>query len=264
MKDSELRIDGRKADEMREVTVQLDIAPHATASALVSFGKTRVICAATIKEEVPRWMKVQNVNGGWVTAEYSMLPYSTLDRKERDINKGRPDGRSIEIQRLIGRSMRALVDLEKLGSRTLCIDCDVLQADGGTRTASITGACIVAAIAFERLVASKKIKQNPLKKLVAAISVGLVKQRALLDLCYVEDSAAEVDANVIMTEHGKIVEFQGSGEEATYTEEQMMQLFGLGKKGVKELVEIQRKAIEDARPPANEHDLLKLADYFKK
>jgi ribonuclease PH len=156
------RIDGRSADQLRPVEFILDVAPHASASVLIAFGNTRVICAATIQEEVPRWMKAQGVQGGWLTAEYSMLPYSTLDRKERDSNRGRPDGRSIEIQRLIGRSLRAVVDLKKLGSRTLNIDCDVLQADGGTRTASITGACVAVHDAVTLLLARGLIASSPL------------------------------------------------------------------------------------------------------
>ena len=160
------RPDNRQHDQLRQIDFIVDVAPHAAGSVLISFGNTRVICAATIQEDVPRWMKMQNVKGGWLTAEYSMLPYSTLDRKERESSRGKPDGRSTEIQRLIGRSLRAVIDLEKLGSRTLNIDCDVLQADGGTRTASITGACVAAAIACNRLLEKGKITRQPLKKKV--------------------------------------------------------------------------------------------------
>lgn len=181
---------------------------------LVTFGRTKVICAVTIEEDVPRWMKVQRVEGGWLTAEYSMLPYSTLDRKRRDITAGKLDGRSSEIQRLIGRSLRAAVDLGKIGQRTIWVDCDVLQADGGTRTASITGASVALAIAVNKLVAQGKLAESPMKRLVSAVSVGMLGGEALLDLCYVEDKDAEVDMNLVMTDRGEFVEVQGSGEEA--------------------------------------------------
>jgi ribonuclease PH len=231
---------------------------------LIAFGNTRVICAATIQEEVPRWMKVQGVSGGWLTAEYSMLPYSTLDRKERDGVRGKQDGRSIEIQRLIGRSLRAVVDLQKLGQRTLWVDCDVLQADGGTRTASITGACIACAIAFNRLLTKGKILHQPLKKKVAAISAGIVSGEALLDLCYEEDAKAEVDSNIVMTETGEYVEVQSSGEEAVFTEEQLHQLTTLGKKGIRELCALQDEAIQAAQAADTTDGLKSLADFFGK
>jgi ribonuclease PH len=258
------RTDGRTHDQLRKIHYVLDVAPHASGSVLICFGNTRVICAATIQEEVPRWMKVQGVKGGWLTAEYSMLPYSTLDRKERDSSRGRPDGRSIEIQRLIGRSLRAVVDLEKLGPRTLCIDCDVLQADGGTRTASITGACIASAIAFNRLLTKGKIVHQPLKKKVAAISVGIVGQEALLDLNYDEDVKAEVDSNIVMTEAGEFVEVQGSGEEAVFSEAQLDQMLTLSKKGIAELCAIQEQAILSAEKPADPDALKNLAAMFGK
>lgn len=257
------RHDNRAIDQLREISFQLDIAPHATGSVLVSFGNTKVICAATIQEEVPRWMKAQGVSGGWLTAEYSMLPYSTLDRKDRDISKGKLDGRSQEIQRLIGRSLRAAVDLEKLGARTLWIDCDVLQADGGTRTASITGACVAAAIAFNRLLEKGVLIQQPLKKKVSAISVGIFKGQALLDLNYLEDRDAEVDCNLVMTEDGQFVEIQGSGEEATFSESQLQQMLTLGKKGIKELCELQQQAIDSAMKPKAKVDLHQGADLDK-
>ena len=258
------RSDQRQPDQLRNVSYILDVAPHATASVLICFGNTRVICAATIQDEVPRWMKIQGVPGGWLTAEYSMLPYSTLDRKERDGVRGKQDGRSIEIQRLIGRSLRAVVDLQKLGQRTLWIDCDVLQADGGTRTASITGACIASAIAFNRLLSKGKLTQQPLKKKVAAISAGILKGEALLDLCYEEDAKADVDANIVMTESGEYVEVQGSGEEAVFTEEQLAQLTTLGKKGIQELCALQQEAILAAEKPATTDSLQSLASMFGK
>jgi ribonuclease PH len=262
------RPDNRANDQLREVKFFLDVAPYATGSVLISFGNTRVICAATIKEEVPRWMKVQGVPGGWLTAEYSMLPYSTLDRKERDINKGRLDGRSTEIQRLIGRSLRAVVDLEKLGARTLCIDCDVLQADGGTRTASITGACVATAIACNRLLQKGLITQQPLTKKVAAVSAGVFKNQALLDLCYEEDRDAEVDANFVMTEQGQFVEIQSAGEESTFTEAQMNAMLALGKKGITELCKLQTQVIDEAMKPAAEkastnNPFASLQEFFK-
>jgi ribonuclease PH len=228
---------------MREVTFTPNVAPHASGSVLVSFGNTRVICAATIEDSVPGWMRYQKIEGGWLTAEYSMLPYSTHDRKSRDISRGKLDGRTSEIQRLIGRSLRAVVDLKALGARTLWIDCDVVQADGGTRTASITGGCVAVAIALNKLMNAGKLNDFPLKSLIAAISTGVYEGEAVLDLNYPEDKAASVDSNLVMTEKLAFVEMQMSGEEATFTDEQMTRMVELGKKGVRELVEKQREAI---------------------
>jgi len=233
------RADGRLADQLRSFTIEANIAPYASGSVLVGFGSTRVICAATIEAKVPSWMRQQGVSGGWVTAEYSMLPYSTLDRKPRDIVKGRIDGRTVEIQRLIGRSLRAVLDLKKLGEHTLWIDCDVLQADGGTRTASITGAYIAARLAIQKLLDAKKITENPLTDTVAAVSVGLFNGEPLLDLNYLEDKDAEVDANVVMTGGGRFVEVQSSGEESTFSHEQLQTLLGLAKNGLQELAKMQ-------------------------
>jgi ribonuclease PH len=196
-----------------------------------------------IEEAVPRWMKEQQVSGGWVTAEYSMLPYSTLQRKQRDSSRGKVDGRATEIQRLIGRSLRAALDLDKLGQRTMWIDCDVLSADGGTRTASITGASVAAALACRKLMAEGKIKQWPIKQLVTAVSVGIVNGVALLDLCYVEDKDAAVDLNVVMTEGGHFVEVQGSGEESTFSEAELNTMLELARGGITELVAKQRVVI---------------------
>ncbi len=229
------RSDGRRADQLRTVTFEANIAPHATGSVLVSFGHTRVICAATIEPKVPTWMRQQGIKGGWLTAEYSMLPYSTHDRKQRDISKGKIDGRTVEIQRLIGRSLRAVVDLNKLGNNTLWIDCDVLQADGGTRTASITGAYLATRLAVQKLLDAKRLAENPVIDSVAAVSVGIFQARELLDLCYVEDKDAEVDFNVVMTGKGQFVEVQGSGEESTFSYEQLQSLIALSQKGLKEL-----------------------------
>jgi len=211
---------------------------------LISWGNTRVICGVTIEEMVPRWMKEQGVTGGWITAEYSMLPYSTLQRKPRDITKGKLDGRSSEIQRLIGRSIRAAIDLEKIGTRTICVDCDVLQADGGTRTAAITGACVALALAIKKLQDSGKLTVNPMQSGVAAVSVGMVAGRALLDLCYTEDVAAAVDLNLVMNARGEFIEIQGTGEETTFTEAELAQLLALGKAGVRELLAAQQAAIQ--------------------
>ncbi len=233
------RADGRSADQLRRVTFEANIAPYATGSVLVSFGLTRVICAATIEPNVPTWMKQQRVPGGWLTAEYSMLPYSTLERKQRDSSRGKIDGRTIEIQRLIGRSLRAVIDLQKLGQNTLWLDCDVLQADGGTRTASITGAYLAARLAIQKLLDDKKIPENPLADSVAAVSAGICGGQTLLDLNYLEDRDAEVDANIVMTGRGQFVEVQGSGEEATFSGEQLQSLLGVAQKGLKELAALQ-------------------------
>ena len=237
------RHDGRTPSQLRPVTFTPGFAPNATGSVLVSTGETRVICSAMIEEAVPRWMKEQQVSGGWVTAEYSMLPYSTLQRKQRDSSRGKVDGRATEIQRLIGRSLRAALDLDKLGQRTMWIDCDVLSADGGTRTASITGASVAAALACRKLMAEGKIKQWPIKQLVTAVSVGIVNGVALLDLCYVEDKDAAVDLNVVMTEGGHFVEVQGSGEESTFSEAELNTMLSLARGGIGELVGMQRAVI---------------------
>src|SRR3954470_8461017 len=186
------RADGRAPDQIRPVNFELNIAPHATGSVLIAMGNTRVICGVMIEDGVPRWMKEQAVTGGWLTGEYSMLPYSTNTRKQRDIAKGRLDGRSSEIQRLIGRSLRAVVDLEKLGSRTMWVDCDVLQADGGTRTAAITGASLAIAIACRKLAKEKKVSSSPIRKLVAAVSAGVLNGATVVDLNYEEDKAVSV------------------------------------------------------------------------
>ena len=236
------RTDGRVADQIRPVSFELGIAPNATGSVLVSMGNTRVICGVTIEEVIPRWMKEQSVTGGWLTAEYSMLPYSTHTRKQRDIAKGRLDGRSMEIQRLIGRSLRAVVDLEKLGPRTMWIDCDVLQADGGTRTAAITGASLAVAIACRKLAEEKKM-DPPIRKLVAAVSAGVLKGEAVVDLNYEEDKEVTVDFNLVATEDGEFVELQGSGEEATFSGEQLEQMLALGRKGIAELIAAQRAVL---------------------
>src|ERR1700748_440032 len=226
------RNDGRAPDQIRSIPFDLNVAPHASGSVLVAMGNTRVICGVMIEETVPRWMKEQSVTGGWLTAEYSMLPYSTLTRKPRDIAKGRLDGRSSEIQRLIGRSLRAVVDLEKLGPRTMWVDCDVLQADGGTRTAAITGASLAVSIACRRLVEEKKLTEIPTRKLVGAVSLGVLDRMPVLDLNYEEDKSVTVDFNLVATEEGEFVEVQGSGEEATFSQQQLDEMLSLGRKGI--------------------------------
>jgi ribonuclease PH len=237
------RADGRRPDQLRPLRFQNGIAPYATGSTLVECGNTRVICGVTVEEIIPRWMKEQNVSGGWITAEYSMLPYSTLQRKAREITKGKIDGRSQEIQRLIGRAMRSAIDLQKLGPRTIWVDCDVLQADGGTRTAAITGAGVALALAVRRLVAEGKLPANPLLHPVAAVSVGIVSGQALLDLNYIEDAAADVDLNLVMNAAGEFIELQGTGEEATFDEAQLNQLLALGRGGIRELLKAQQAAL---------------------
>ena len=237
------RFDGRSPDQLRSLRFQNHIAPYATGSTLVEWGNTRVICGVTMEDSVPRWMKEQNVLGGWITAEYSMLPYSTLQRKQRDISKGKIDGRSQEIQRLIGHAMRAAIDLEKLGARTIWVDCDVLQADGGTRTAAITGAYVALSLAVKKLQTDGKLKESPMLHPVAAVSVGIVNQQPLLDLCYVEDAAAAVDLNMVMNAAGEFIELQGTGEEATFSESQLAAMLALGKAGIRELLAAQQAAL---------------------
>ncbi len=238
-----MREDGRLLDQARPIEFKIDFAPNASGSVLACFGNTRVICAASLEPSVPRWMKAQNVEGGWMSAEYSMLPYSTHDRKKRDINRGKQDGRSIEIQRLIGRSLRAVADLKKLPGHTLWLDCDVLQADGGTRTASITGAWLAAEIAIQRAIKAGSLKESPFVDSVAAISVGIVEDQALLDLCYVEDRDASVDANIVMTGSGNFVEAQASGEEATFSYEQLNELLAIAKGGIEQITTLQREIL---------------------
>jgi ribonuclease PH len=239
------RADGRLPDQLRPIRFQNGIAPYAAGSTLIEWGNTRVICGVTVEEVVPRWMKEQNVTGGWITAEYSMLPYSTLTRKARDISKGKIDGRSQEIQRLIGRAMRAALDLEKAGPRTFWVDCDVLQADGGTRTAAITGSFVAMAMALRSLQAGGKLPADLRLEPVAAVSMGIVQSQPVLDLSYVEDVAASVDMTLVMNERGEFIELQGTGEEASYTESQLADMLALGKTGIKRLLELQQAALED-------------------
>ncbi len=227
---------------MRSIDIQTDFVKHPEGSVLITVGETKVICNASIEDRVPPFMR--NSGKGWITAEYSMLPRATDTRNIRESSKGKISGRTMEIQRLIGRALRAVVDLDKIGERTIWIDCDVIQADGGTRTASITGAFVAMALALAKLQDNKKISTFPLKSFLAATSVGIIEdQGAVLDLNYVEDSSALVDMNIIMTGEGEFVELQGTGEEATFTMEQLQQLLKLGQDGIQELFEIQKQSL---------------------
>ncbi len=236
------RVDGRKPGQIRPVKITRNYSKYAEGSVLIEVGDTRVICAATVEDRLPQFRKLESL-GGWITAEYGMLPRSTGVRTPREAAKGRIGGRTHEIQRLIGRCMRAVVDLEALGERTLILDCDVIQADGGTRTASITGAFVAMADALNRLVEKGMIQNFPIRDFVAATSVGVVNGEIVIDLCYAEDSAAEVDMNVVMTGSGRFVEIQGSGEEATFTREQMNEMIGLAAEGVGLLINCQREVL---------------------
>jgi ribonuclease PH len=239
------RGDGRTWNQLRTLTFENHIAPQALGSTLIKWGNTHVICAVTIEETVPRWMKEQGVSGGWVTAEYSMLPYSTSQRKTREVSRGKVEGRTQEIQRLIGRAMRAAVDAQKLGARTLWIDCDVLQADGGTRTASITGSFVALGLALKKLLASGKLPDNPLLRAVAAVSVGILHGQVILDLNYAEDSTAEVDMNIAMAANGEFIEMQGTGEKSGFNQSQLDQMMALGREALIQLFAKQEQAIQD-------------------
>lgn len=236
------RSDSRTPGQIRATRYQWDIAPNALSSILLSCGQTQVICSVSHEAKVPKWKEQQQIPGGWITAEYSMLPYSTHERKARDITKGKIDGRSQEIQRLIGRSLRAMIDLDKLERNTLWVDCDVLAADGGTRTAAITGASLALQLAVERLQAKGMLVSSPLQETVAATSVGLLDGVPLLDLCYVEDRDAQVDMNVVMTRGGRLVEVQASGEEATFSRGEFETLVALAESGIRQLQEVQDQA----------------------
>jgi ribonuclease PH len=236
-----MRVDGRQADELRPIEILPGYIEYPEGSVLITVGKTKVLCNATIQESVPRWMQVQGLPGGWVTAEYAMLPRSTVERTNREVSSS--GGRAQEIRRLIGRSLRAAVDLDKLGPRTCILDCDVLQADGGTRTAAISGAYVALAIALQKLAERDKLPPEVLKSAVAATSVGVVNGIAVLDLCYEEDSRAEVDVNVVMNDKGEFVEVQATGEENTFPRSALDNLLDLAYKGIGELLDIQRKVI---------------------
>lgn len=236
-----MRPSKRAADEMRKVTLERGVVRYAEGSCMVTFGETKVLCAATVEEKGPPWLR--GTGKGWVTAEYSMLPRATHERTRREVTSGKPSGRTQEIQRLIGRSLRAVVNLQAMGERQINIDCDVLQADGGTRTASITGSWVALHFAFERLIKEGKLAANPITGQVAAVSCGLWEGKAVLDLDYPEDSKAEADANFVLTGNGGIVEVQGTAEQDPFSEAQFLELLSLAKKGIGELTLLQRTAV---------------------
>lgn len=238
-----IREDGRQLNEKREVKVTRNYTIYAEGSVLIEVGNTKVICTATVVDKVPPFLK--NQGKGWITAEYSMLPRATGERNQRESAKGKLSGRTMEIQRLIGRALRACIDLEKLGERTVTIDCDVIQADGGTRTTSITGGFIALDMAMRRLVENGTLTENPIVSNVAAISVGKVKGTPMLDLMYTEDSEAEVDMNVIMNDKGEYIEIQGTGEEATFSRQELNELLDLAEKGIYELIDLQKREVEE-------------------
>jgi ribonuclease PH len=239
-----MREDNRAVNQLREVKITPNYIVHPEGSVLIEFGGTKVICNASIQDGVPPFLR--NSGKGWLTAEYSMLPRATETRNAREANKGKLGGRTMEIQRLIGRALRTAVDLDMIGERTIILDCDVIQADGGTRTASITGAYTALAIAINKLLKDGKLKSNPLKGNVAAISVGIVEGNIFLDLKYTEDSVAEVDMNVVMNDKKELIEVQGTGEEATFTRTQLNAMLDFAEKGINELIEIQNKIIQEA------------------
>ena len=236
-----MRPSGRTASQIRPVSITRNFTAHAEGSVLVEFGDTKVICTASVTEGVPRFMKGKGE--GWITAEYGMLPRSTHTRCDREAARGKQGGRSLEIQRLIGRSLRAAVDLKILGENTITLDCDVIQADGGTRTASITGACVALVDALTYMRSKGILKANPLKHMIAAVSVGIYKGEAISDLEYVEDSAAETDMNVVMTETGKLIEVQGTAEGEPFSFEEMNEMLELAKHGLREIIDIQKAAL---------------------
>ncbi|OLO27800.1 ribonuclease PH [Alkalihalophilus pseudofirmus] len=237
-----MRIDDREQDQLRKVEIIRDYLMHPEGSVLISFGNTKVICTASIEDRVPPFMR--NQGKGWITAEYSMLPRATEQRNIRESSKGKVSGRTMEIQRLIGRALRTVIDLEKLGERTVWIDCDVIQADGGTRTAAITGAYVAMVLALQKYVEKKKLIELPVTDFLAAVSVGITNEQGeILDLCYREDASAEVDMNVVMTGKGEFVELQGTGEEATFSRKQLDKLLYLAELGIEDLIEKQKTAL---------------------
>lgn len=237
-----MRHDGRQVNDLRKITIQTNVFKHPEGSVVISFGDTQVICSATIEENVPPFLRGSET--GWVTAEYSMLPRATNTRNRRESAKGKLSGRTMEIQRLIGRSLRAVVDLEKLGERSIIVDCDVIQADGGTRTASITGAFVALQLAINKLMQTGELSENPIKEHLAAISVGILEDDSYaVDLDYIEDSACQVDMNLVMTESGRFVEIQGTGEEATFDGDQLNHLLHYGKEAIESLIAYQKEAL---------------------
>jgi ribonuclease PH len=235
------RNDGRKADEMRPIRVTRNFIRHAQGSVLIETGNTKVICTAMVEDKVPPFLKGQKK--GWITAEYDMLPASTNTRKSRDRNRGKIDGRTMEIQRLIGRSLRSIVDLEQLGERTIWIDCDVIQADGGTRTAAITGSFMALYEAMHKLKEQGIIEEIPITQFVAATSVGIYQDQVIVDLCYEEDAAADVDMNLVMTENGEMIEIQGTGEERPFKKDELQKLLEVGEMSILKIIEFQKKTL---------------------
>lgn len=236
------RASGRTPDQLRDISITRNFTCHAEGSVLVAFGNTKVICTASVENTVPRFLRGEDQ--GWITAEYGMLPRSTGTRMNREAARGKQGGRTVEIQRLIGRSLRAAVDLKALGEHTITIDCDVIQADGGTRTASITGGCVALVDAMNKLLERGAIRENPLKQMIAAVSVGVFNGEPLLDLDYGEDSSAETDMNVIMTELGGFIEVQGTAEGAAYSREELDSMLALAEKGISELIGEQKRVLE--------------------
>ena len=236
-----MRIDNRENNQLRPISFVRNFTKHAEGAVLVSYGDTKVLCTASIETQVPRWLK--GTGKGWITAEYGMLPRATHERTQREAAKGKQSGRTQEIQRLIGRSLRAMVDLEKLGENTIHIDCDVLQADGGTRTASITGAAVALVDALEKLQAAKKLKADPLVGLVAAVSVGIKNGEVLLDLNYSEDSSCDTDLNVVMTQKGEFIDIQGTAEEKPFTRAQVDEMLAIAEEGIKQLIAEQQAVL---------------------
>ena len=237
------RQDGRMNDELRNITLTPNFLTHPAGSVLIDQGGTRVICAVSLEQGVPPWMRAQNVPGGWVTCEYGLLPASTHQRCQREASKGKQGGRTMEIQRLIGRSFRSVIDLSKLGANTLHIDCDVIDANGGTRCASITGTSVALFLALRKMVAQGILPENPMRENVAAVSVGILKGECILDLCYEEDSAAEVDMNIVMTESGKFVEIQGTAEEQPFSHDDLEKLLSYAKKGLDKIFALQKEVL---------------------
>lgn len=237
-----MRRDGRKADSLRELRIELDYIKHAEGSALISLGDTRVLCTCSIEDKVPPFL--YKTNQGWVTAEYGMVPRSTNTRSPREAARGKQSGRTVEIQRLIGRSLRSVVNLPLLGNRSLLVDCDVIQADGGTRTASVTGGFLALAIAINHLLDRKLLEYSPLADFIAATSVGIIDEVPCLDLNYEEDSRAAVDMNLVMTGSGRFVEIQGTAEKRPFTAEQLQAMLALGSLGIEQLIRAQRSALE--------------------
>ncbi|MFT8314483.1 MAG: ribonuclease PH [Clostridium sp.] len=237
-----MRFDGRKFDQMRSVNVIRNYTKYAEGSVYIEVGDTRVICNVSIEDKVPIF--IRGKGEGWITCEYNMLPRATQTRKIRDITRGKIDGRTMEIQRLIGRVLRSVVDLKALGEKTLWVDCDVIQADGGTRTTAITGAFIAIVDAVNKLHRKKNFKVYPIRKYLSAISVGIVNNEKLLDLCYAEDSNAQVDMNIVMTDDGEFVEIQGTGEEKPFSRKDLNQLMDLGQNGIKKMIEIEKRSLK--------------------